>query len=53
LSAYNVAGLWYYAVVAIALEELMRVPRAAAVAATFTYSLLFGFFAAFNGRAGP
>jgi hypothetical protein len=46
LSAYNPFDIWYYVVVAIALVQLLNVPRAAAIGATVGYSLLFGFFAA-------
>ena len=45
LSAYSVAGIWYYVVVAIALEELLRMPKVAAAIAAFAYSVFFGVFA--------
>ena len=48
LTAYNLGAIWYYVVFAIALETMMRVPRAAAIAATMVYSLLFGALAAFG-----
>ena len=47
-SAYTIGGLWYYAV-AIGLESVMRMPRAAAIAATVIFSLLFGVLAALGG----
>ncbi len=53
LSAYNVGAIWYYAVVAIALEKLLRVPRVPSLVATFAYSLLYGVFAAIAGGAAP
>lgn len=53
LTAYNVGALWYYAVVAFALETMMRMPRAAAIGAAFIYSLLFGALAAFGGTGAP
>jgi len=45
LSAYNPFGIWYYAIVAIAMTAVLNVPRTAAIVATVGYSLLFGFFA--------
>ena len=53
LSAYNVAGIWYYVVVAIALEVLLRMPRIAAAIAAFVYSLFFGVFAVLATTGGP
>jgi hypothetical protein len=52
-SAYNVLSIWYYAVVAIALQRLMRVQPAAAATAAFVYSLLCGLFAAAGAHGGP
>ncbi len=53
LTAYNILSIWYYVVMAIALERLMRMPRPAAAIAAFVYSLLCGFFAAAATRGGP
>ncbi|MBV8461445.1 MAG: YIP1 family protein [Candidatus Eremiobacteraeota bacterium] len=52
LTAYNVGTLWYYVVVFIALETLLRMSRTAAVGVTIAYSLLFGVLAAFGGTSG-
>jgi hypothetical protein len=45
LSAYGPFNIWYYAIVAVALIAVLKVPRSAAVVATIGYSLLLGFFA--------
>jgi len=52
-SAYNILSVWYYAVVAIALQRLMRMHPAGAAAAAFVFSLLCGLFAAAGARGGP
>ena len=46
LSAYNPLYIWYYVIVAVALERLLGMPRSAAVAASIAYSLLQGVIAA-------
>jgi hypothetical protein len=48
LFAYNPLYIWYYVVVAIALERLLGMPRAAAIAATVAYSLAHGVIAALS-----
>jgi hypothetical protein len=53
LSAYNPFNIWYFAIVAIALVAVMKLTRAAAIATTVGYSLLFGFFAASAVGAPP
>lgn len=53
LSAYNPLNIWYYAVVAVALERLLRVPRPAAIIAAIGYSVLYGIFAAAASQPGP
>jgi hypothetical protein len=46
LSAYNPLYIWYYVIVAIALERLLGMPRPAAAVAAVAYSLLQGVIAA-------
>ena len=51
LTAYSLGAVWYYLVVVIALEAILRMPRKAAISATVAYSLLFGILAAFGGTS--
>ncbi len=46
LTAYNVLNLWYYVVLAIALERVLQLRRPAAAGTVVAYSLLSGFFSA-------
>jgi len=52
-SAYTIGGLWYYAIVAIGLQSVMRMPRTQAIVATVIFSLLFGVLAALGGAGHP
>lgn len=46
LSAYNPLYIWYYVIVAVALERLLGMPRSAAAVAAVMYSLFQGMIAA-------
>jgi hypothetical protein len=48
LSAYNPLYIWYYIIVAVALERLLGMPRAGAVVVAGVYSLLHGLLAALS-----
>ncbi|MDQ2818518.1 MAG: hypothetical protein M3T49_09990, partial [Candidatus Eremiobacteraeota bacterium] len=50
LSAYNVLYIWYYVVEAIALEQVLKVKRPAAIATVVVMSLLGAGYAALVAR---
>jgi hypothetical protein len=53
LTAYNLGAIWYYGVVVVALETVMRMPRPAAIGATMVLSLLFGALGVYGGVGSP
>lgn len=45
LAAYTVLNIWYYVVVVIALEQVLKIPRRSAIIATVLYSLVWALLA--------